>query len=52
MGVILGPNRAALRQSVSLDIWTERVSTEPLVVVKEFTLNRCPFPIGRTDDDS
>ena len=27
----------------SIDIGAERVSTESLVVVKEFTLNRCPF---------
>jgi len=26
-----------------LDIEAKKVSTETLVVVKEFTLNRCPF---------
>ena len=50
----------------NLDTKVEWVSTEALVVVKEFTLNRCPFPlrgsrrqvsvagvaIGRTDDNS
>jgi hypothetical protein len=29
--------------SVSLDFEAEKVSTGALVVVKEFTLNRCPF---------
>jgi hypothetical protein len=27
----------------NLDIWTKQVFTGLLVVVKEFTLNRCPF---------
>ena len=36
----LASNRSTER---NLDILTKPVSTEMLVVVKEFTLNRCPF---------